>query len=48
MHIDTNTDRKGGADKGSNIGGIAGGTVLAIIAVLAIVGIAVVVVCIMR
>ena len=31
----------GGADKGCNVGGIVGGTVVAIIAVLAIVGIAV-------
>ena len=37
----TYTITDGGADKGSNIGGIAGGTIVAIIAVLAIVGIAV-------
>ena len=48
MHTDTNKDREDGAAAGSNIGGIAGGTIVAIIAVLAIVGIAVVVVCILR
>ena len=37
----TITVREGGADKSSNIGGIAGGVIVAIIAVLAIVGIAV-------
>ena len=37
----TYTITDGGADKGSNVGGIAGGTIVAIIAVLAIVGIAV-------
>ena len=34
-------DREDGAAKGSNIGGIAGGTIVAIIAVLAIFGIVV-------
>ena len=48
MHTDTNTDRKGGADEGSNIGGIAGGAIVAIIGVLATVGIAVMVVCIVK
>ena len=48
MHADSITDREGGADKGSNVGGIAGGTIVAIIAVLAIVGITVVVVWVMR
>ena len=42
------TDKEGGADKGRNVGGIAGGSIVAIIAVLAIVGIAVVVICVMR
>ena len=44
------TDRKGGADKGinSNVGGIAGGAIVAIIAVLAFVGIAVMVVWVVR
>ena len=34
----TYTITEGGADKGSNVGGIAGGSIVAIIAVLAIVG----------
>ena len=48
MHTYTNKDRENGAAAGSNIGGIVGGTIVAIIAVLAIVGITVMVVCILR
>ena len=46
---DGGTDNGGdGAAAGSNIGGIAGGAIVAVIGVLAIVGIAVMVVCIVR